>query len=129
MQSSIRLTRESSSLLVLRLGTQPNRLSSPLLRSEQYAIHPAFFAMDSVKTRIQAGTANPAAGALKKDPQAMTLRKNTGLLEGVVAIARSKEGVKGLYKGFGASMVNTFSTRTSCFLFHRSPALLHIASH
>lgn len=43
----------------------------------------------------------------------VTVRKGAGLIEGMIAIARSKEGIMGLYRGFGASMVNTFSTRES----------------
>lgn len=73
----------------------------------------------SVKTRIQAGAATGSpdanvsskAKAIANDPNAVKLRNNIGLFEGVVAIARSKEGIMGLYKGFGATMLNTFSTR------------------
>ena len=41
----------------------------------------------------------------------VTVRKGAGMFEGIVTIAKSKEGIMGLYRGFGASMVNTFSTR------------------
>jgi adenine nucleotide transporter 17 len=47
----------------------------------------------------------------KAKPKSVQVRKGAGLLEGIVTIAKSKEGVMGLYRGFGASMVNTFSTR------------------
>ena len=74
--------------------------------------------LNSVKTRIQAGAATSSDAnvsskvkAIANDPNAVTLRKNIGLFEGVIAIARSKEGMMGLYKGFGATMLNTFSTR------------------
>lgn len=75
------------------------------------------YPLDTVKTRIQAdvGPSTPAAG--KKGAGGsdkggkVTVRKGAGMLEGVVTIAKSKEGVMGLYRGFGASMVNTFSTR------------------
>jgi adenine nucleotide transporter 17 len=43
----------------------------------------------------------------------VTVRKDAGLIEAMITMAKSKEGVLGLYRGFGASMVNTFSTRTS----------------
>lgn len=65
-------------------------------------------APSSVKTRIQADQ-GPKNDAKKKGQ--VTVRKGAGLLEGVMTIAQSKEGVMGLYRGFGASMVNTFSTR------------------
>lgn len=47
----------------------------------------------------------------KKQVGQATVRKGAGMFEGIVTIARSKEGITGLYRGFGASMVNTFSTR------------------
>lgn len=71
----------------------------------------------SVKTRIQAGQGNAVAEPAKvKDPKdpskkIVTVPKHAGLFKGILTIARSEEGPLGLYKGFGASMVNTFSTR------------------
>lgn len=69
----------------------------------------------SVKTRIQAGS-TPAVTKKadrdeKKELGQATVRKGAGMFEGIVTIAKSKEGITGLYRGFGASMVNTFSTR------------------
>jgi hypothetical protein len=68
----------------------------------------------SVKTRIQAdvGSSQKAKAITAKEGKP-TMKKGASLMEGMMTIVRSKEGVKGLYRGFGASMVNTFSTRKS----------------
>ena len=66
----------------------------------------------SVKTRIQADVgSSQKAKAINAKEGKPTMKKGTSLSEGLIAIIKSKEGVKGLYRGFGASMVNTFSTR------------------
>ncbi|KDN46810.1 mitochondrial carrier [Tilletiaria anomala UBC 951] len=88
------------------------------------------YPLDTVKTRIQAGSssvvgASPAAKAAR-DPKAVTVRKDVGLFEGVLAIARSKEGPLSLYKGFGASMVNTFSTQFAYFYWYTVVRTLYI---
>ncbi len=80
------------------------------------------YPLDTVKTRIQAGAVGTSSSSqpisqkakeAARDPRAVTLKRDVGLFAGVLAIARSKEGVPGLYKGFGASLVNTFTTRES----------------
>lgn len=71
----------------------------------------------SVKTRIQADSgpapivAKKAGRDEKSGSKSVTVRKGAGMIEGIITIAKSKEGIMGLYRGFGASMVNTFSTR------------------
>ncbi|PWN43014.1 mitochondrial carrier [Ceraceosorus guamensis] len=86
------------------------------------------YPLDTVKTRIQAGTQEAEKGkkAVSKSSGDVTVRKGAGMLEGVVTIARSKEGVAGLYKGFGASMVNTFSTQFAYFYWYSVVRTLYI---
>ena len=97
-----------------------NRLDPVRFGSKDYADTTALVLIPacSVKTRIQAGQGDAAAASKVKDPKdpsksLVTVPKDAGLLQGVLHIIRSKEGPLGLYKGFGASMVNTFSTRES----------------
>jgi len=57
----------------------------------------------SVKTRIQAASSEDAKGKGKEGP-----KRSIGSL--LVHILKT-EGIAGFYKGFGASMLNTFSMR------------------
>ncbi len=52
-----------------------------------------------------------------KDPTKtiVTVPKNVGMIKGILHIIHSKEGAMGLYKGFAASMVNTFTTGFAYF--------------
>ncbi|PWZ03260.1 mitochondrial carrier [Testicularia cyperi] len=92
------------------------------------------YPLDTVKTRIQAGQGSAASGKAKeavKDPKnpsktLVTVPQNAGLLKGMLHIIRSKEGPKGLYKGFGASMVNTFSTQFAYFYWYSVVRTLYI---
>lgn len=68
----------------------------------------------SVKTRIQAAS-GPSKGKGKDGVPPISI---TGLLFGII----KQEGIAGYYKGFGASMLNTFSTRMSLL----DPWELHI---
>lgn len=54
------------------------------------------------------------------------MRKGTSLLEGMKTIIRSKEGFLGLYRGFGASMVNTFSTQFAYFYWYTVVRTLYV---
>lgn len=82
------------------------------------------YPLDTVKTRIQAGQSSAApAGKEVRDPKdptktIITVPKNAGMIKGILHIIRSKEGPLGLYKGFGASMVNTFSTGFAYFYWY-----------
>ncbi|KAN0061105.1 hypothetical protein ACQY0O_006840 [Thecaphora frezii] len=88
------------------------------------------YPLDTVKTRIQAGQGNSAAVEVKdpKDPSKtlVTVPKNVGMLKGILHIIKSKEGPAGLYKGFGASMVNTFSTQFAYFYWYTVVRTLYI---
>ena len=82
------------------------------------------YPLDTVKTRIQAGNSTAVtAGKEVRDPKdptktIVTVPKNAGMIKGILHIIRSKEGPMGLYKGFGASMVNTFSTGFAYFYWY-----------
>ena len=45
-------------------------------------------------------------------------RKNIGLFEGVLEILRGPEGIRGLYKGLGANVLNTFSMQFAYFYWY-----------
>ncbi|KAE8215043.1 hypothetical protein CF327_g1625 [Tilletia walkeri] len=88
------------------------------------------YPLDTVKTRIQAGVdeeQKSASGTVKKLPGAnKPLPRDTGLFTGVIRIARSPEGAKGLYKGFAANMLNTFSTQFAYFYWYSVVRTLYI---
>ncbi|EPQ28436.1 uncharacterized protein PFL1_04262 [Pseudozyma flocculosa PF-1] len=88
------------------------------------------YPLDTVKTRIQAGQGSSAAVEVKdpKNPSKtlVTVPKNAGLLKGILHIIKSKEGPSGLYKGFGASMVNTFTTQFAYFYWYTVVRTLYI---
>ncbi|KLO17420.1 adenine nucleotide transporter [Schizopora paradoxa] len=67
------------------------------------------YPLDTVKTRIQAE--NSSSGEKGKGKQKLTM---TGVLLRVLR----EEGVSGLYNGFGASMLNTFSMQYAYFFFY-----------
>ncbi|PWN18463.1 mitochondrial carrier [Microstroma glucosiphilum] len=78
------------------------------------------YPMDTVKTRIQAGTVWKDHVVRKDGPdgKSVTVRKNVGLLDGMLVIARSREGISGLYKGLGANIVNAFSMQFAYFYWY-----------
>ncbi|UZJ51695.1 hypothetical protein CBS101457_001015 [Exobasidium rhododendri] len=91
------------------------------------------YPLDTVKTRLQAdsspGPANTdgkAVASSEKKGAKVIVHKNDGLLAGVLTIARSKEGITGLYRGFGASMVNTFSTQFAYFYWYTVVRTLYV---
>lgn len=87
------------------------------------------YPLDTVKTRIQAGSGGEGAVAKKgpgAKPDGAVVRKGAGMFEALVAIIRSKEGPAGLYRGFGASMVNTFSTQFAYFYWYSIVRTLYI---
>ncbi|KAK0551006.1 hypothetical protein OC846_000130 [Tilletia horrida] len=85
------------------------------------------YPLDTVKTRIQAGVQEEKKGPQKKLPGSnKPLPRDTGLFSGVIKIARSPEGVQGLYKGFAANMVNTFSTQFAYFYWYSVVRTLYI---
>ncbi|KAL5526547.1 hypothetical protein ACEPAF_8271 [Sanghuangporus sanghuang] len=65
------------------------------------------YPLDTVKTRIQADSSTSTKGK-KRDASIVSLLSR---------ILR-EEGVSGFYNGFGASMLNTFSTQYAYFLFY-----------
>ncbi|KAK0538223.1 hypothetical protein OC835_001488 [Tilletia horrida] len=85
------------------------------------------YPLDTVKTRIQAGVQDEKAGGPKKLPGTnKPLPRDTGLFTGVIKIAQSPEGVQGLYKGFAANMLNTFSTQFAYFYWYAIVRSLYI---
>ncbi|KAL9940489.1 hypothetical protein V8E36_001194 [Tilletia maclaganii] len=87
------------------------------------------YPLDTVKTRIQAGVQDQkkdAAATKKIAAGHKPLPQNTGLFTGVVKVARSPEGVKGLYKGFPANMINTFTTQFAYFYWYSVVRTLYI---
>lgn len=85
------------------------------------------YPLDTVKTRIQADVgSSQKAKAINAKEGKPTMKKGTSLTEGLVAILKSKEGVKGLYRGFGASMVNTFSTQFAYFYWYTVVRTLYV---
>ncbi|PWN48754.1 mitochondrial carrier [Violaceomyces palustris] len=90
------------------------------------------YPLDTVKTRIQAGQGNKAAAtsdskdSTGNEKSVATIGKHVGLIQGMVQIIKSKEGPMGLYKGFGASMVNTFSTQFAYFYWYTVVRTLYI---
>lgn len=85
------------------------------------------YPLDTVKTRIQAGQGGATAKSKEvKVQELVTVPQHAGLLKGMMHIIRSKEGPKGLYKGFSASMVNTFSTQFAYFYWYSVVRTLYI---
>ncbi|PVF93358.1 mitochondrial carrier [Serendipita vermifera] len=69
------------------------------------------YPLDTVKTRIQASS---SAGSVKGKGKGQAKGSILPLLFQIL----QKEGVAGFYKGFGASMLNTFSTQYAYFFFY-----------
>jgi solute carrier family 25 (peroxisomal adenine nucleotide transporter), member 17 len=87
------------------------------------------YPLDTVKTRIQADVgevAKPGQKAITDKEGKTVMKKGTGMLEGILTIIKSKEGPAGLYRGFGASMVNTFSTQFAYFYWYTVVRTLYI---
>ncbi|KAG8829205.1 ADP/ATP carrier protein [Serendipita sp. 399] len=68
------------------------------------------YPLDTVKTRIQAATNNDVKGKGK------TFQRPSIVL--LLRQILKQEGIAGFYKGFGASMLNTFSTQYAYFFFY-----------
>ncbi|CAO1634862.1 unnamed protein product [Sympodiomycopsis kandeliae] len=73
--------------------------------------------LDVSKTRIQAGTIGPWERR-KVNGKEVIARKNIGLFEGVLEILKGPEGIRGLYKGLGANVLNTFSMQFAYFYWY-----------
>ncbi|ETS60915.1 hypothetical protein PaG_04836 [Moesziomyces aphidis] len=89
------------------------------------------YPLDTVKTRIQAGQSSAVTpGKEVRDPKdptktIVTVPKNVGMIKGILHIIHSKEGAMGLYKGFAASMVNTFTTGFAYFYWYSTVRTLY----
>lgn len=87
------------------------------------------YPLDTVKTRIQADVGEvtkPGQKSITDKEGKTVMKKGTGMLEGMLTIIKSKEGPAGLYRGFGASMVNTFSTQFAYFYWYTVVRTLYI---
>ncbi|PWN35714.1 mitochondrial carrier [Meira miltonrushii] len=87
------------------------------------------YPLDTVKTRIQADVGEitkPGQKSITDKEGKTVMKKGTGMLEGILTIIKSKEGPAGLYRGFGASMVNTFSTQFAYFYWYTVVRTLYI---
>ena len=126
--------------------TRPVSLHMRSVWTSADAKHSVIYPLDIVKTRIQAlpssvldrSVADTPLGSDRKDPQTIpeTVRKHPQSLPRILLRRLRRwqmlslllqivqtEGVAGAFKGFSASMINTFSTRT----FPPSPLPLRIA--
>lgn len=68
------------------------------------------YPLDTIKTRIQAASSDDVKGKGRKDAKISIMPLLAHILK--------TEGIAGFYKGFGASMLNTFSMQYAYFFFY-----------
>lgn len=100
----------SGALSVMAAQSKPAQQLTPLASALAGALGGCFssavvYPLDVAKTRIQA---NPARGKNKNELSMLT----------VLSRIYQKEGIAGLYRGFWATMLNTFSTQYAYFFFY-----------
>ncbi|PKI83421.1 hypothetical protein MVES1_002486 [Malassezia vespertilionis] len=86
------------------------------------------YPLDTVKTHIQADKNSKKEGekVATGDEKRKGVKKQLGIVETLISIIRSKQGPTALYRGFGASMANTFIQQFAYFYWYTLVRSLYI---